>query len=176
MKYALVSFIALALIGFTAHATLETQRPDDSGTPVPITPLAPKPCPTCEQTRFSFMSYSAIVEPLQAVIKEGDSWKQMWDKIHCKVISPVPPLPEIDFSREMLVVVGLGARSSGGYGIVIHSAFEKDGKLAIIVRKLKPGKNCFTTQALTQPVDIVRLPKTDKQVEFREFEVVHECK
>lgn len=100
----------------------------------------------------------------------------MWEKIHCKVISPVPPLPEIDFSREMLAVVGLGTRSTGGHGIVIARAFEKDGKLVVIVRKQSPGKNCFTTQAVTQPVDIVRLPRTDKPVVFNEFEAVHECK
>lgn len=176
MKYALISFVAFFLIGLTTHSTLETQRPDESGTPVPITPLAPKPCPTCEQTRFSFISYSAITEPLQVVIKDGESWKKIWEKIHCRVTSPVPPVPEIDFSREMVAVVGLGTRPTGGYGIVIHNAFEKDGKVAIIVRKQKPGTNCFTTQALTQPVDIVRLPRIEKPVEFREFEVVHECK
>ncbi len=176
MKYFLVSLAALFLVVLQARATFDTQRPEESGTPVPVTPLGPKPCPTCPQTRFSFMSNSAIVEPMQAVIKDAEAWKQMWERIHCKVISPVPPLPEIDFSREMMVVVGLGTRSTGGHGIVVNSAFEKDGKLSIIVRKLRPGKNCFTTQAITQPVDIVRLPKIDKPVDFLEFEVVHECK
>jgi hypothetical protein len=88
----------------------------------------------------------------------------------------LPPLPEIDFSREIVIVVALGVRPSGGYGIIVDGAYERDKQLKIVVRSISPGKGCIVTAALTQPVDIVRLPKTVRSVVFREAEVMHECK
>ena len=96
--------------------------------------------------------------------------------MHEGVISPVPSLPRIDFSRQMIVIVGLGTRSTGGYGITVDRAFQSDRTLEVIVSKHAPGKNCFTSQALTQPVDVVQLPKTKRKVVFKEAEVVHDCK
>jgi len=85
-------------------------------------------------------------------------------------------LPKIDFSKEMVVVVALGGRPTGGYGIVVDRAYERDDRLEVIVRSLTPAKSCFLIQATTAPVDIVRIPKTERSVVFRETEVVHECK
>jgi hypothetical protein len=73
------------------------------------------------------------------------------------------------------VVVALGARPTGGYGIIIDGAYERDNRIEVIVQSQSPGKSCATTQAVTQPVDIVLLPKMDRPIDFRENEYVHEC-
>ncbi len=99
----------------------------------------------------------------------------MWKQIY-SLRWPLPPLPKIDFSKEMVVVVALGGRPTGGYGIVVDGAYERDERLEISVSSHSPRKSCFLTQGITEPVDIVRLPKTERSVVFRETEVVHECK
>ena len=175
MKYALVTFFVLFLATVSAHSILQTgQQEANPGTPVPITPLGPQPCPTCAQTRGSFTSNSGIYESLRIVISDAKAWRKVWEQIHTP-FSPQPPLPEIDFSRELVVVVALGTRPTGGYGIIVDRAYQRDNRLEIIVRKQTPGKTCGTTQAITQPVDIARVPKTERLVVFRETEVVHEC-
>lgn len=176
MKYILITFFALFLISFPDHLIPQSdQEGANSGKPVTITPLGPKPCPTCEQRRVSYTSNSGIEDSLRVVIHDAEAWGKIWEQIHSP-FTPTPPLPEIDFSREMVVVVGLGTRPNGGYGIIVDRAYERDDRLEIIVRKQTPGNNCFNTQAVTQPVDIVRLPKSKRAVVFRETEVVHECK
>ncbi len=76
----------------------------------------------------------------------------------------------------MLIVVALGGRPTGGYGIIVDRAYERDDRLEVIIRIQTPGKTCINTAATTQPVDIVRLPKTERSVVFRETEIVHDCK
>lgn len=88
----------------------------------------------------------------------------------------LPELPKIDFSREMIVMLALGTRPSGGYGIIVDKAYLRVGRLEKVVRKESPGRNCSVTMELTKPVDVVRLPKIDREVVFREKEIVHSCK
>jgi hypothetical protein len=168
--------VAMLLSGLVITSGKAAQQKENQGTPITVTPLAAKPCPTCDQTRTSFLTNSAITQPLQVVIRDARTWRKMWRRMHEGVISPVPSLPRIDFSRQMIVIVGLGTRSTGGYGITVDRAFQRDGTLEVIVSKHAPGKNCFTSQALTQPVDVVQLPKTKRKVVFKEAEVVHDCK
>jgi len=40
---------------------------------------------------------------------------------------------------------------------------------------VSPGKGCMTLAVVTAPVDVVRLPKMERSVAFRETEVVHNC-
>jgi hypothetical protein len=180
MKRMLLSLFILLLVSFSGYSVLRTpQQPSNGGKPVPITPLAPKPCPTCAP-RQSFTAYSGIGESLRMVIRDRDAWRDIWKEIH----SPkgygsgteLPPLPEIDFSREMVVVAALGARPSSGYSIIVDRAYERDDRLEIAVRTTSPGKGCMALAVVTAPVDVVRLPKTDRSVVFRETEITHNCK
>lgn len=90
--------------------------------------------------------------------------------------SPQPQIPDIDFSQEMVVVVALGERPTGGYSIFVESASESASGVAVRIRSVSPGSSCATTQALTQPVDIGRLPRRDGPVSFAEQTVVEECR
>ena len=115
------------------------------------------------------------------VIRDREAWLDVWKRIHSPdpthgPYSTLPPLPEIDFSREMLIVVTLGARPTGGYGIIVDAVYEQHDQLEVVVRSISPGKSCFVTQSTTQPVDIVRLAKTERSVVFRETDDVHKCK
>jgi hypothetical protein len=61
----------------------------------------------------------------------------------------------------MVVVVALGERPSGGYGIYIDLTYETDDHLTINVISQTPGRNCAATAVLTHPVDIARLPRVE---------------
>jgi hypothetical protein len=178
MKRALLFLLVLFLVSFSGHTALQAnQETGDQGTPVPVTQLGPKR----SGPRWSFTSNSGISDRLRMVIRDREAWLDVWKRIHSPgpthgPSSTVPPLPEIDFSREMLIVVTSGARPTGGYGIIVDAAYERHDQFEIVVRTISPGKGCFVTQAVTQPVDIVRLPKTERSVVFREIEVVQECK
>jgi hypothetical protein len=71
----------------------------------------------------------------------------------------------------MLIVASMGEKPSGGYEIVITGACEVDNKIEIQVRSSDYTKcGGANTAVITAPVDIVRLPKSDLPVVFRETE------
>ncbi len=173
MKCNLILLSAVLTIAGCGFSLLQAgQEGADAGTPVPVTPLR-ESCATCAP-RGSFEVYTGITDRQRLVIRDREAWREVWKRIYAQR-SPTPPLPEIDFAKEMLVVVAMGEKSTGGYGIIIDGASERDDRLAIKVRGISPGKGCMTTQALTAPVDIVRLKKTERPVVFRESETVHDC-
>jgi hypothetical protein len=90
-------------------------------------------------------------------------------------VSNKPPLPEVDFSREMLIVAAMGQQPSL-YEIIIERACEVDNQLEVLVRSTKFLPCGAYAGLLPETVDIVRLPKTDLPVVFRETEVTSDCK
>lgn len=178
MKRTLLLLFGLFLITFSAHSGAQTnQETTYQGTPVPFTQLGPKR----SGPRWSFTSNSGIWDRRRMVIRDDEAWLDLWKRVHSPdpthgPYTTLPPLPEIDFSSEMLIVVSSGARPTGGYGIIIDAIYGQQNQIEIVVRDVSPGKECIVTQSATQPVDIVRLPKTARSIVFREVGVVHECK
>jgi hypothetical protein len=82
-----------------------------------------------------------------------------------------PPLPRIDFDRQMVVAVGLGERPTGGYTVTITGAEERGGILHVRYEERRPRPDELVTQALTAPYHIRVLPRSDAgQVVFERVE------
>jgi PrcB C-terminal len=159
----IVSVCVLALSAACGGSDL-TQPP---GTSLPMVRL--------RSEAYSFTFYSGLDKPARLVVRDAVTWRVIWNQIYLRQ-SPVPPLPPIDFSREMMVVVALGSHSTGGYSILLDGAAEaaKNG-IAVIVDSSSPGSNCIVTEAFTQPVDIARVPLRDGAVSFVERTHVSDC-
>jgi hypothetical protein len=121
-----------------------------------------------------FASYSGIDESLRVVIRADVEWRRYWQRLHARM-TPAPPLPAVDFRRQMVVLAALGERRSGGYVIRIDSAYDASRWIEVVVQRTAPGERCFVTAALTQPVDVVSIPKRSGPVRFREREGVESC-
>jgi protease stability complex PrcB-like protein len=155
--------VAVALGAFACSDS--ASPPGEPGANVPVVRLRQEPYP------FAF--YSGLDKPDRIVVRDAVNWQIVWKDVW-RGFSEVPPLPTVDFSREMILVAALGARSTGGYGIMIDAANEADnGGINVTVRSTSP-LNCLVTEAFTQPVDIARLPMRGR-VEFTERSEVHQC-
>lgn len=169
MKRVLTLF--LLLVAFAGISVLSANQSTDKGTLVTFTELDPnRPGP-----RRSLVVNSGILDPLRVVIRDRDDWRETWKLINTPRF-PRPPLPEIDFSREMLIVVAMGQRNTGGYDVIVDGVYEKDKKLEVDVKTTSPGRSCGLPGMATEPVDVVRVPKSDYPVVFRETDVTRECK
>lgn len=137
-----------------------------SGDPVPLVRLRTE--------AYSFTYYSGFRESARVVVRDAAQWSTVWARVHEG--GTVPPLPTVDFSREMIVVVALGSRASGGFGILIDEAAEFGvNGVTLAILSISPGPQCGVTGALTQPVDIARLPRRDGAVRFTERAEVLGC-
>jgi len=109
---------------------------------------------------------------LRLVIKNRGEFSNFWKRLTARVPpgSWVPPLPEIDFLKEMVVVAAMGRRPSSGYWTIIDGACEVDGQVEVFVSNV--DATCVPQPSVvTYPADAVRLPRTDLPVVFRETQV-----
>src|SRR5262245_30555357 len=124
----------------------------------------------------SFVVFSRFDAAQNYVVRERDEWLRTWVMLFPGgPTSLPPPLPEVDFSREMVVVAALGSRPSSGFEIVFTGAAETDGVVTMELETRAPSPRCVTATVITAPVDIARLPRRSGQVLFRPTPVVVNC-
>jgi hypothetical protein len=121
-----------------------------------------------------FAQYSGIPDSQRVVIRDADAWRRYWTVIHRPFIPP-PPVPDVDFSREMILLAAMGSRPSGGFVIRIDSATTDSARLLVQVTKIVPGRGCAVPAVVTQPIDLVRLPLTPLPIAFAEREERTDC-
>jgi protease stability complex PrcB-like protein len=85
-------------------------------------------------------------------------------------------MPRIDFERDMVIAAAMGSMTSTGFGIAIDSVIDREPSLEVHVVLVSPGSLCLQGMAMTNPVDIVQVPKSFRVVEFRDRHVRVECK
>jgi hypothetical protein len=138
--------------------------PEPAAAPSPTPPVEPDGPPAATDTaagqapseveirRIGRWIGSGIKGARQLVIRDAATWSQFWSELGAGV------QPEVDFSRDLVIAVASGERSSGGHDIEVQKVTRTGGELRIEVLRTAPGKDCMATAALTQPVDVVMVP------------------
>ena len=181
MKLALIFLAVLTTLSF-GFATQGTHPSVCRGKALPIV-LLPGPKMTGPSLPLRFGGTREFPRPpihsfhtekgFRQVIKTRDEFSDFWKRFTAQIHpSNGPfPLPEVDFSKEMIVVAAMGQRPSSGYWIIIDGACEVDGQVEVFVSHVE-GVTCGTALGiLTYPADAVRLPQTDLPVVFRETQL-----
>ncbi|HET9423950.1 MAG TPA: protease complex subunit PrcB family protein [Gemmatimonadaceae bacterium] len=114
-----------------------------------------------------FAQFSGIPDSLRIVIRDAESWREYWTAIHRPFV-PAPALPEVDFTREMVVLAAMGSRPSGGYAVRIDHAMADSARVILRIRSMIPGSGCAVPAVLTQPLDMARIPATTRVIGFVE--------
>jgi hypothetical protein len=158
---------ALGLAAVCAcHAAFAAGQPPMPRETLPFVRLATHP--------VAFAEYSGLSDSVHAVVRDSAAWRALWDRINAPFF-PRPVLPAVDFQREMIVVAAMGRQPSGGYDIVIDGATEDSSGIEISVKRTVPGERCLMSAAVTDPVDLARIPASGKPVRFRERELSVPC-
>ncbi|MEX0606169.1 MAG: protease complex subunit PrcB family protein [Marinobacter sp.] len=67
----------------------------------------------------------------------------------------------LDFQREHLLVVAMGRKNTGGYGLTLADAAMKNSTLAVTTRVHSPAPDSMVTQALTTPCVVLAVTAND---------------
>jgi hypothetical protein len=70
----------------------------------------------------------------------------------------VQRVPRVDFSKQQLLLLTTGPRSSSGYAIDVLGASEKEGQITVRVRERTPGPDERVDPHVTYPYRLIRLP------------------
>lgn len=109
--------------------------------------------------------HSGIRGERRVVVRDGAAWAALWAE-HGAGRTPPPELPEVDFSREMVVGFFWGEKPTAGYRVEISEVLAEAGRLVVRVEVGSPPPGAPVVQVLTQPHHLVRLPRSELPVEF----------
>ena len=84
---------------------------------------------------------------------------------------------EIDFDKEMVIAVASSTNPTLGYKIKIKKVIEdqEKGVYTVSIIETEPGESCNEEPEKNIAVDIVRITKTDKDIEFERAKETKEC-
>ncbi|HEX2716532.1 MAG TPA: hypothetical protein VHM67_02565 [Gemmatimonadaceae bacterium] len=121
-----------------------------------------------------FRSYSGVREPTRAVIRDADAWRRLWSEVTRVVDGPVDQ-PVIDFTRDMLLVAGLGYRGDSCCEVRIDSVQATPDTVIVIVTTTTAGLHCGVFATASAPLDIIRIRRSEHAVRFVERSRTRTC-
>jgi hypothetical protein len=117
---------------------------------------------------------SGIQVPQRMVIRDEATWEAVWAQLQGASTSSLP-MPQIDFTKNMILVATLGTKPTSGYTVTFGPTYETDTQVTAYVQKTVPGRKCGTAEMVTHPFSVASLPRTDLVVKFVETEEVKDC-
>jgi len=101
------------------------------------------------------------------IINSQEQWNELFGATEIS--------PEVDFDEKTVIAVVMGQKPSGGYSVSLKQVELQDGKIEFLLNESIPGENCFVTEALTNPYQIIAIEKTDKDISFMGNTVEESC-
>ncbi len=83
-----------------------------------------------------------------------------------RIRKPGFSIPKIDFSKETIVAVFMGEKTTGGFSVSIESIKEDKEKLTVQIKETKPSPTDMVTMVITQPFCFVKINSVGKEFTF----------
>lgn len=123
------------------------------------TPTGPSKTTLVAFQRVTQGSRSAYVQQTTLVATNNRAFDDILARI-----TPDQLIQSPNFTHEMAVAVFLGERLTGGFQIRVTKVTNVDGVLTIEALETIPNLRCAVTQALTQPFEIISVPRQGDSV------------
>jgi hypothetical protein len=121
--------------------------------------------------RIGQWTASGIDSPERKVIRDDSTFAQFWQALGAG------QRPAVDFSRDVVIAVAAGQRQTGGYAIAVERVARAGRSMTVDVVETVPGPGCWTTQQITQPVDVVVVAAADApELSFSDRTRTQRCK
>ena len=109
-------------------------------------------------------NYSGSIAPDTLIIKDSKTLQKFFSKVN-RTRKPGIPVPEVDFSKEMILIYCSGEQMNGKN--VKLSIVEENEKEVIISTSVEKTKKSGTSSALISPFSVYKMPLTQKEVKFK---------
>ena len=110
--------------------------------------------------------YTGIDSQRVESITSAAQWSSVWREIHRPSSEP-PSLPAVDFAAQRLLLAAAGERPNGCYAIAVDSIVRRGAVLEATLVETVPGNDCACTLAITQPVHVVSLQRSEEAIADR---------
>lgn len=109
--------------------------------------------------------YSGIKAKRGEVISSMERWSAVWNEIHASH-SPQPPLPQIDFGTDTVVLATMGENPDACWTVAIESVELRGRRLQVTVKEKRGQLSCACLTVTVQPVHVVRISRIASSGEF----------
>lgn len=184
MRRLVLSSLVLAsgiLAGCHSTPPSSRQGPDQLGDAPPISAkdareraAESRPEPYTSLDHVFKSAGSRLPTGVRLVIMDSTDYNQIWSRLLGYDDRTVRP--KVDFTREMLLVAAMGEQPCLGYGINIDTVYrDQERRLYAVVRERRRGARCGCLSQVISPVDIIRVPRTERPVSFLERVETNSC-
>jgi PrcB C-terminal len=97
----------------------------------------------------------------QVTVRTAAEWSALW-----KEHAPAAKMPDVDFSKDMIVGIFLGSKPSEGYDVEIVGVRTEGKDLIVAYVEKQPGRGTLAAQILTEPFHLVSVPRHAGTVRF----------
>lgn len=105
-------------------------------------------------------SHSGLKDQMEEQYHDQAAFQAIWDKIYADQSSK-PALPNVDFTKNTVVVYGTGEMKHGGFSLRVDHAEPTANGYDVGFTVNQPGNNCpRTTTELTYPFIVATVPTT----------------
>ncbi|MEP6617974.1 MAG: protease complex subunit PrcB family protein [bacterium] len=133
-----------------------------------------KPEPYTSLDHVYKVAGSKIPSAMRLVVMDTTDYNQVWTRIVGR--DDRSARPKVDFTREMLLVVGMGEHPCLGYAISIDTVYrDQEKRIYALVRERHRGARCGCLADVISPVDVVKVPRTERPVSFLERVETNTC-
>jgi hypothetical protein len=165
-------FILMVVVLAVAGCGRFRSSPPAAPVAAAVQPAAPAAAPYPAPQRLYYDNGGGIQDSLRVVIREEGTFRMRWDQATSRQAVP-PPLPEVDFGRDMVVLVSAGRMTTEDQvrvdSATVGQAMDAEGGmqpvLTLYVRTIR-GCGRFNVDAF--PVELLRLRRFDGEIRFSE--------
>lgn len=119
--------------------------------------------------------FGSITDKREVLVTNNDDYMKLMNEVYSN-LDQMPRIPDVDFSKNDVIAVFLGARSEGAYTINVDKVIKRSDAVSCYVFETKPGANCVVTMSTSQPYEIVKVPKLNQKVKFVFKQRTQDCK
>ncbi len=147
-----------------------------SSPPPPAAPSFQPPPPTAEPypspQRLYYDNGGGIQDSLRVVIREEGAFRMQWDQATSRQSAP-PPFPQVDFGRDMVVLVSAGRMTTEDQlrvdSATVVQAMDAEGQMQpVLTVHVRTIRGCGRFNVDAYPVELLRLRRFDGDVRFSE--------
>ena len=99
---------------------------------------------------------SGFEERANLTIRTRAEWQSLWTEIHSGDV-PIPDVPSVNFTSEMIFAVFQGYCGSSGYSSTITRIVTTGTYYVVYVDEMHPGEGCVVLPVITYPYHIVKI-------------------
>ena len=118
----------------------------------------PRPINVVPQDQVYYSDESHMTEVAEMVIKNANTWRQVWGQITVGEADP----PAVDWESQMLIMVNLG-RMDPGDRVQIDRLEHRGEEIVVMYRVIE---DCGTLESSVFPIQVVRVQRRGGQVTF----------